>query len=259
MYSEKHTQMPITIDRKKLIDAARKKMAARVAAASQERRRAKYVTDASGNLVINAITQRRIPKSVAIDIQTPSGLLRTWDATGLFDWFITYGNTELRGLIAHLSPAVKLTRLRRQLKEKKSMSAKRHMVTSLRMNNRGRHIRERYEVAILQAMLLTIVVLALTGMYYSGSVVRGAVAGGGVPAAAMVLFGHSVDSRDAANFRAYRAKVDRLIDGIPFNAEERAQLDYLERRLGQRPTATSYSDLRAKVDLAEKKLTAMGF
>ena len=62
----------------------------------------KYVTNENGSLTRNLITARPIPKSLAVQIATPSGLLRWWDATGLYDWFIKLKKTELRGLIAGL-------------------------------------------------------------------------------------------------------------------------------------------------------------
>ena len=52
----------------------------------------------------NMITGTRIPKQLAVDIKTPTGLVRTWHALGLYDWFIRANKTELRGMISSLSP-----------------------------------------------------------------------------------------------------------------------------------------------------------
>ena len=51
----------------------------------------------------NMITGTRIPKELAVYIKTPTGLVRTWHALGLYDWFITANKTELRGMISSLS------------------------------------------------------------------------------------------------------------------------------------------------------------
>ena len=64
----------------------------------------KYITNANGTLPRNIITAGPIPKSLAIQIATPTGLLRWWDASGLYDWFIKLNNTELQGFISELPP-----------------------------------------------------------------------------------------------------------------------------------------------------------
>lgn len=73
--------------------------------ANRSRDASKYVANSNGTLVHNVITGQPILKTLAIEIPSSTGLVRTYDAVGLYKWFIEMKKTELTGFIPHLTRA----------------------------------------------------------------------------------------------------------------------------------------------------------
>ena len=92
-----------------------------------------YIRNHRGTMVVNRLTKNPIPKSTAIDIYSPLGDLHTWDATGLYDWFVVKKNNHLKDFIYSLTPVerfriIDLTQTFRNLERKKKFIEKNAVV-----------------------------------------------------------------------------------------------------------------------------------
>lgn len=100
----------------------------------------KYVRNVNGSLLHNVITHEPILKSLAIEIPTVTGHVRTYDAVALHNWFIKLDKKELQGFISHLTPTqrariMKLNTVYEKLQAEKVALQLKHKVKGTRLVN----------------------------------------------------------------------------------------------------------------------------
>jgi hypothetical protein len=229
------------------INAFRQKHAARKIQRAVRRHLAKkYVMDHDGTMAINMITREPIHHSVAIDISTPSGLVRTWDALGLYDWFIKQNKKELRGFIHSLTPGqrARIEHLKKavtQIHRAKIELQKKRLVRGRDVyNNVVRRSLQLVDTAadILLAILVTFIILNFLffvvlfldvwdplvlvpalGLHYGSS----AVVMGVSSARGFVIREHAIRS-----MKTLENRMEKLIDGIPLQHSNITLAEYLD-------------------------------
>ena len=241
--------------KKTIVEYLRQKKAARIARDLRTRRRAMYVTNNAGNIVNNAITYRPIRRNVAINIPTQTGLMRTWDATGLYDWFIKQNKTELRGLIHNLSPAdrgriIKLTTIRRSLKKSKLILEKESLIREKRIyNNVTRRELEAVDAALLVVTFWLFLFMAILSYVFNNPFP--------MSLTLIPMFGNAGTKKNRQTKKAkdMQRHIERLIDGIPFDGSNRAFLKYLDNVYAKN---NDFFQLQYKYDTVIKKLRQLG-
>ena len=203
----------------------------------------KYVMDHDGTMALNMITRQPIHRSVAIDIATPSGFIRTWDAVGLHDWFIKRNNQELRGFIHHLTPAQRariqhLEQVARQLDHAKMELRKKKLVKGRDVyNNVVIHTLRVMEKAItfVNVLLVLFIILnfiSMTQLYEQGSIDFIGILLHGTSTTAM----YGLDSWQTRETRKHvmssvktlENRLGKLIDGIPLRHSNIRIAEYLD-------------------------------
>jgi len=203
----------------------------------------KYVTDHNGTLAINMITREPIRRSVAINIATPSGFIRTWDAVGLHDWFIKRNNQELRGFIRHLSPEQRvriqhLEQVSRQLDHAKMELRKKKLVRDSDVYNNGvRHALRVMDKAItfVNIILVLFIILNFVSMmqlYDQGHIDFIGILLHGASTSTMHGLG-SWRTRETRkhvmqSVRTLETRLGKLIDGIPLRHSNIRIAEYLD-------------------------------
>jgi hypothetical protein len=208
-----------------------------------------FVTNKNGAFVLNAYTKKRIPKSVAIDLTTSDGLVRTWDATGLYEWFFKRGNSELEGFISSLTQSERrrirhLNSMFMRLQRRKDILKKRPVVKGTTyLNNVKTHTLLIIDtiLSLLAAILLAYVSILLIRWFGSTTfailtagwnpVVGGKVLVATAGAIQLRRLGHRMTGgiTQRAMDTAER-KLENYIDSIPFDETDVHVLAYVFRR-----------------------------
>jgi hypothetical protein len=215
----------------------------------------KYVRNVNGSLLHNVITHEPILKSLAIEIPTVTGHVRTYDAVALHNWFIKLDKKELRGFISHLTPTqrariMKLNAVYEKLQAEKVALQLKHKVKGTRLVNNAALVGIRaLEFAMSLLVFLSIYFIFILSCLYkysfspeflennpSSAINRPAFLGGFLGGASFFIgtsFG-SIRMMTKVN-RAFvksrltmlKRQLERHIDGIPFRGSDIRTIEYL--------------------------------
>lgn len=231
----------------KFMSANREHAARKIQRAARRHLAKKYVMDHDGTLAINVITREPIRRSVAIDIATPSGFVRTWDAVGLHGWFIKQNKQQLRGFIHHLTPEQRariqhLEQVSRQLDRAKIELRKKKLVRGFDSDDvydngvtRALRVVDKAVIFVNSMLVLFIILnfISMTQLYgqqgridFIGLLLQGASAG--------TMYG--LDSWRTREIREYvrhsvrtlEIRLEKLIDGIPLRHSNIEIAEYLD-------------------------------
>jgi hypothetical protein len=251
----------------------------------------KYVHNANGTRVLNIITHQPILIEHAVNIATPSGMLKTYDARSLYDWFIKHNNDELRGYISHLTRdqrkrIIKLYKISKKLRKRQVALQRKSRIKGTSLYNNS----SLYMLKILKILAATIVSLILLYLITSVFVrvenimfparpvsMRNVLAAGsstgmlslaslGSLVFTMKGYKFILDAFVHNRITELQRRLEKYIDGIPLRKSDIRTLEYLthirntyDSEFGILASPTWHERYGNKLTRIEDKFTNLGF
>lgn len=182
------------------------------------------------------ITGQGILKTLAIEIPSPTGLVRTYDAVGLYTWFIEMQKTEMSGFISHLTRAQrrrikKLYAVYLEARAKQVAFQRKHTIKGTRLVNNAALV----GIKLLNLAIIVIVFLILSYMrtLYEriDSVWAGYIVGTTLPPyvkKGSALVKNAMKSAFVKRKLAMvNTQLERHIDGIPMRRSDIRMFEYI--------------------------------